>query len=304
MLGKVLTKSKDNRIYIYKDGILNQKFSQFKKIKGSGTLTFFDKFFRIYATNNADIYVESIYDGDLSAYSKIGVSLIVSQHSGSNPVLPNNLGFTIVNSKFTEVATANLNYEITTNLIDTLSNTIKFRINSWSGTTYAVEISKIWLEKSGGGVIDYLSIYITFLRKALADMLGRVIGVGSKSIYPAGYKYKRGNILETTTIMTISENIIPLTIQLNGSSGGALNYALSLDANPVKNIFSFSGYGTGNYNGGGSFGTTFINLLALYNFDFDELKLVKTITENVSFRSGSMSRTSFKIVEWLEKVDD
>ncbi|MEG0164374.1 hypothetical protein [Anaerorhabdus sp.] len=133
-------------------------------------------------------------------------------------------------------------------------------------------------------------------------MLGRVLGVGAKSIYPVGYKYKRGSLLETNTLMNIPSDVIPLTIQLNGASGGALNYALSLDANPTKTLFSFSGYGTGNYNGGGSFGTTFINLLALYDFDFDKLKQVKTITENVSFRSGSMSRANFKIVEWLEKV--
>lgn len=128
-------------------------------------------------------------------------------------------------------------------------------------------------------------------------MLGIIMGAKTKSIFPPGYKLKTGTLVSGSSSITMPTNIIPVAISAGYVFGSVRDAYVLLKDNLGKQLF----YETEGYSGDGSatLYNTRIDLMGLYNYDFEILKGVKTITWTTSATAHKVPNIS--VVAWLEK---
>lgn len=134
-------------------------------------------------------------------------------------------------------------------------------------------------------------------------MLGRVLGMGSKNFFPNGFKLKTGSLIKGGHGQTISipDNVIPLSLKVMGHviqedrNNNAYGYVRD---NAGKELLYFAGMGNERARDD-AYANTTIDLMNLYAYSFDALKLVTAFNSTMT---GTYNQTVLEITSWLEKV--
>lgn len=134
-------------------------------------------------------------------------------------------------------------------------------------------------------------------------MLGRVHMINNNSPFPAGYKFKTGILCknnpqsgQSSLNIPIDRIVIPLVVEATVLSGGT-NSCRMFDNN-MKNYWGIDAYN------GASIGmwtryAQFIWIPGIYNYNWDSMKTIKTITY---YPGVNWYNNDFKITAWLERV--
>ena len=119
---------------------------------------------------------------------------------------------------------------------------------------------------------------------------------GSKTPFPAGYKFKTGELAKSSSAtFSIPSGCIPLTLKVVANGSGSWSDPwITIKDNNDKNIFYLHPGKNNEVNY--SIGTP-VDLMSLYNWDFDALATVNKFTV-----SNNKSSWTLSIVAWLEKA--
>lgn len=167
----------------------------------------------------------------------------------------------------------------------------------------------MWLEKkSGGGGSLYCKLFKNPFVKGFSacrqsgkrwNLMGfcrNILPGGSKTPFPAGYKFKTGELAKSSSAtFSIPSGCIPLTLKVVANGSGSWSDPwITIKDNNDKNIFYLHPGKNNEVNY--SIGTP-VDLMSLYNWDFDALATVNKFTV-----SNNKSSWTLSIVAWLEKA--
>lgn len=121
-------------------------------------------------------------------------------------------------------------------------------------------------------------------------MFGKIVKNSEKPLLP-GYKLKYGEYTPAATSLNIPDNIIPLTLSCTGLGGSALNSTITTIDDKGKQIILFYWRGYNGQLAWAQISKFDINLLPMYENDYELLKQIKSFSGQINFT----------LTRWLEK---